>query len=147
MNENRKAFLSMIAVSEGTKGKGDDGYNVMVGGSLFEGYGDHPRTVVKISKTLSSSAAGRYQILTRIYDHYKKILHLTSFSPCNQDEIALQLIRECKALKDIDEGRFDDAVYKCRSRWASLPGAGYGQHENTIEKLRIAYIDAGGTVA
>jgi muramidase (phage lysozyme) len=137
----------MIATSEGTKGKGDDGYNVLVGGELFDGYDDHPRKVVRINKTLSSSAAGRYQILARIYDYYKRTLHLTNFSPDSQDAIALQLIRECGALKDIDSGLFDIAVEKCRSRWASLPGAGYGQHENKIEDLRIAYLNEGGKIA
>ena len=39
MNRNLKAFLDMIAVSEGTQDHGDDGYNVIVGGDLFEGYG------------------------------------------------------------------------------------------------------------
>ena len=38
VNKNRKAFLDMIAHSEGTAGHGDDGYNVMVGGKLFDDY-------------------------------------------------------------------------------------------------------------
>ena len=38
-------FLDLIAFSEGTstvKGS-DDGYNVLYGGGLFQGYADHPR--------------------------------------------------------------------------------------------------------
>lgn len=27
---------------------------------------------------------------------------------------------------------------------AGLPGAGYGQHENTQDMLQLAYVDAGG---
>ena len=38
MNQNRNAFLSAIAKAEGTYGRGDDGYNVLVGG-LFSGIG------------------------------------------------------------------------------------------------------------
>lgn len=147
MNRNRKAFLDMIAFSEGTSHLGDNGYNVLVGGTLFDSYSDHPRKKVKLNSTLFSTAAGRYQLLSRYFDIYKKVLKLPDFSPESQDAIALQLIKECKALSDVDAGRFDDAVRKCRSRWASLPGAGYGQHENTLEDLRIAYRDAGGTFA
>lgn len=145
---NRKAFLDMIAVSEGTKGIGDDGYNVLYGGGLFEGYSDHPRkklTFKMKGKSITSTAAGRYQILARYFDAYKKLLKLPDFSPASQDAIALQMIKEQKALKDVDEGRFEQAVYKCKNIWASLPGAGYGQHENDINKLKLAYTNAGGT--
>jgi muramidase (phage lysozyme) len=146
MNANRKAFLDMISVSEGTYGHGNKGYNVLVGGHLFENYNDHPRILVKISPTLSSTAAGRYQLLARYYDAYKKMLKLPDFSPDSQDAIALQQIKECRALQDIDAGRFDEAVKKCAHIWASLPGAGYGQHENKIDELRLAYQNAGGTI-
>jgi muramidase (phage lysozyme) len=147
MTDNRSAFLTMIAVAEGTARLGDNGYNVLVGGTLFKGYADHPRKRIKLRDDLFSTAAGRYQILARIFDHYKGTLGLLNFSPESQDRIALQLIRECRALGDVDAGRFDAAVEKCKSRWASLPGAGYGQHERTIDELRFAYVEAGGMVA
>jgi len=147
MNSNRKAFLDMIATSEGTIGHGDNGYNVDVGGKLFQGYADHPRILVKLSPVLKSTAAGRYQLLSKYFDYYKKLLKLPDFSPDSQDAIAIQQIRECKALADVDEGRFDMAVQKCAHIWASLPGAGYNQHENKLEDLRAAYIEAGGVVA
>jgi len=147
---NLRAFLDMIAVSEIGKKllrDSDNGYNVLVGGTLFHEYADHPRTVVRLRPDLSSSAAGRYQILMRIFDYYKVQLGLKDFSPASQDKIAIQLIRECRALDDIAAGRFDDAVHKCRSRWASLPGANYQQHENDIQDLRTAYVTAGGQLA
>jgi muramidase (phage lysozyme) len=148
MNQNRKAFLDMIAVSEGTKGHGDDGYNVIVGGELFNGYADHPRKLITLNKKgLKSTAAGRYQLLSRYYDAYKKQLNLPDFSPASQDAIAIQQIKERKALDDVDAGHFELAVKKCRNIWASLPGAGYGQHENTIEYLKKAYSAAGGSIA
>ena len=151
MTANLKAFLDMIAFSEiGVKllSNSDNGYNVLVGGKLFSGYSDHPRVVVNLPKLgIKSSAAGRYQILARYYDHYKKQLKLADFSPESQDFIAIQLIRECKALNDIKSGRFDDAVHKCRSRWASLPGSNYGQHENKLSDLKLAYLSAGGSMA
>ncbi|MEN6375587.1 MAG: glycoside hydrolase family 104 protein [Smithella sp.] len=148
MENNRKAFLDMIAVSEGTKGHGDNGYNVIVGGGLFSSYADHPRKLVVLNKRgLKSTAAGRYQLLSRYYDAYKKQLNLPDFSPASQDKIAIQQIREQNALEDVDAGRFEDAVRKCRNIWASLPGAGYGQHENSMNDLKKAYADAGGTFA
>ena len=148
MTPNEKAFLDMIAVSEGTKGKGDDGYNVLVGGHLFHDYSDHPRLrIICNSRGLVSTAAGRYQLLERYFDAYKAQLHLSDFSPASQDAIALQQIKECHALDDIEAGDFDAAVARCAHIWASLPGAGYGQHENSIDSLRQVYIEAGGALA
>lgn len=149
MTKNEQAFLDMIAISEGTAHLGDqNGYNVLVGGKLFKGYKDHPRITVELPKLrIFSTAAGRYQILARYYDHYRKQLGLKDFSPASQDAIAMQLIRECKALDDINAGRIAEAIKKCKSRWASLPGAGYGQHEHTTERLVQAFRAAGGQVA
>lgn len=146
LNPNLAAFLDMLATSEGTTKYGeDDGYNVIVGGSLFDSYADHPRKRIKINAKLYSTAAGRYQLLSRYFDAYKKQLHLGDFSPEAQDMIAIQQIKEQRALADIQAGRFADAVGKCSNIWASLPGAGYGQHENTLASLRQTYTDAGGT--
>lgn len=145
---NLKAFLDMLAVSEGTKGKGDDGYNVLVGGQLFEGYADHPRVLVDLPRLgIKSTAAGRYQILARYYDAYKKQLGLYDFSPASQDAIATQMIKEQQALLDVAAGRVVKAIERCKNIWASLPGAGYGQHEQKIERLVEAYKSAGGYVA
>ncbi len=150
--ENVLAFLDLLAWSEGTDNgrqpTRDRGYDVVVGGALFDGYADHPRRLVPLPKLgIKSTAAGRYQILSRFYDHYKRTLGLPDFGPESQDRIALQLIRECRALDDIKAGRIADAINKCRSRWASLPGAGYGQHEHAIGPLLAAYSKAGGVLA
>lgn len=160
MSPNLKAFLDMIAVSEiGVKllAKSDNGYNVLVGGALFDDQGtadllfddykDHPRTVINLGRGLRSSAAGRYQILVRYYDAYRKLLSLPDFSPPSQDAIAIQMIKEQHALDDVEAGRFDEAVKKCANIWASLPGAGYGQHENMLAYLRAHYTNLGGTLA
>ena len=145
---NRKAFLDTIAFSEGTIKYGDqNGYNVIVGGILFDSYKDHPRRLMTINSKLKSTAAGRYQLLSRYFDAYKKLLNLPDFSPDSQDKIALQQIKECRALEDIDAGNFEAAVKKCAHIWASLPGAGYGQHENKIADLKNAYQEAGGALA
>jgi muramidase (phage lysozyme) len=143
MTRNQRAFLDMIAYSEiGPKllSESDNGYNVIVGGTLFRDYSDHPRQSIKLPRLgIKSTAAGRYQILARYFDAYKKILKLPDFSPASQDKIALQLIRECRALDEIERGDIEEAIKLCRSRWASLPGAGYSQHENKLDDLLAAY--------
>ena len=148
-SKNLTAFLTTIAKSEGTEHIGTQlGYNVIVGGGTFTGYKDHPRKMIDLPRLkIKSTAAGRYQILARYFDAYKKQLGLPDFSPDSQDKIAIQLIRECKALDDVEAGRFSVAVAKCKSRWASLPGANYGQHENTLAKLQGYYVVAGGVVS
>jgi len=127
----------------------DDGYDVIVGSrpnklNLLPHYDDCNRKIISLGNGLKSTASGRYQILARYYDAYKKQLGLPDFSPDSQDRIALQLIRECRALEDIERGDFTLAVKKCASRWASLPNANYGQHENKLEDLKTAYLEAGG---
>jgi muramidase (phage lysozyme) len=149
---NVLAFLDMLAWSEGTdhprQASRDQGYDVIVGGTLFEGYADHPRKLVPLPKLgIKSTAAGRYQLLSRYYDAYKKQLGLPDFSPISQDKIALQQIRERRALPDIQAGRIPEAIEKCRNIWASLPGANYGQHEHTLDSLIAHYLAAGGVLA
>ena len=151
MTPNEKAFLDMIAYSEiGPQllEKSDNGYNVLVGSTpdhplLFNSYAEHPNV---LNAQLNSTAAGRYQLLHRYYVAYVQQLGLPDFSPDSQDAIALQQIKECGALPNIAVGDFDNAVHKCAHIWASLPGAGYDQHENKLDDLRVAYVSAGGSV-
>lgn len=163
MTQNLKAFLDMLAHAEigpALLAVSDNGYNVLVGSTaghpvLFTSYADHPRRLAHVrtkkrnQKTvvIPSTAAGRYQILQKNFDHYRRTLHLPDFSPASQDAIAIQLIRECKAENDINAGNVESAITKCRSRWASLPGAGYDQPERKMADLIAAYRRAGGTVA
>jgi muramidase (phage lysozyme) len=146
MTPNQKAFLDMIAHSEGTDRYPNQGYNTIVGGGQFIGYADHPRRLVKLSPQLFSTAAGRYQLLKRYFDAYKAQLNLPDFSPASQDAIALQQIKECGAMDNIAFGEIEEAIEKCAHIWASLPGAGYGQRENKLSDLIAAYELHGGTV-
>lgn len=145
---NVAAYLDMLADAEGTIRFGAaDGYNVIVGGGLFDSYADHPRVLVNLPRLkIKSTAAGRYQLLARYFDAYRKQLELSDFSPRSQDLIALQQIRERKALPDITAGRIAEAIAKCCNIWASLPGAGYGQYEHRLADLIAAYSEAGGAV-
>ena len=68
INNQRKAFLDMLAWSEGTdNGRSKPeihGYDVIVGGELFTDYSDHPRKLVTLNPKLKSTGAGRYQLLS-----------------------------------------------------------------------------------
>lgn len=146
------AFLDLLAWSEGTDNgrqpTKDAGYDVVVGGGLFSGYGDHPRRLIALPRLgIKSTAAGRYQLLSRYWDAYRKQLKLDDFSPISQDRVAIQQIRERRALDDIKAGRIEVAIGKCRNIWASLPGAGYGQHEHQAGDLLARFEAAGGVIA
>ncbi|QBH03542.1 glycoside hydrolase family 24 protein [Xanthomonas oryzae] len=149
---NVVAFLDMVAWAEGTDKPGqptkDHGHDVLVGGGLLDSYADHPRQPIYVPTLgIFSTAAGRYQLLRRYYDAYRKTLRLSDFSPLSQDLIALQQIRERRALGLIQAGRIQEAIAKLSSIWASLPGAGYKQHVQTLDDVIAAYLRAGGQVA
>ncbi|HBZ7826215.1 TPA: glycoside hydrolase family 104 protein, partial [Klebsiella pneumoniae] len=93
------------------------------------------------------TASGRYQQLYLFWPHYQKQLALPDFSPVSQDRLAIQLIRERGALEDLQQGRIERAISRCRNIWASLPGAGYGQREHSLDKLVALWRKAGGGTA
>ncbi len=157
---NALAFLDMLAWSEGTSTLSDtamDGYDVIVTGidrkpEVFKDFTDHPfakgrASKVINSKGLTSNASGRYQQMLKDWPHYKALLKLSDFSPISQDLVALQHIRECRALPDVLAGRIETAIGKCRNIWASLPGAGYGQREHGLGDLLTRYRLAGGVLS
>ncbi|EKK2892459.1 glycoside hydrolase family 104 protein [Escherichia coli] len=159
-HQNIAAFLDMLAVSEGTANHPltkNRGYEVIVTGldgkpEIFTDYSDHPFAHGRPAKVFNrrgekSTASGRYQQLYLFWPHYRKQLALPDFSPLSQDRLAIQLIRERGALDDIRAGRIERAISRCRNIWASLPGAGYGQREHSLEKLVTVWRTAGGVPA
>lgn len=153
--QNVAALLDTIAFSEATStvDGSDDGYNVIVGGALFQGYASHPRIAV-LTRWGWSDAAGRYQFMAAIpkqirtdtWDWASRAVGVRDFGPHAQDLVAAFLIKHRGAFEDIVAGRLRDALAKCRQEWASLPGAGYGQHENKYEQLRAQYLLCGGEI-
>lgn len=150
---NRIAFLDMLAFSESTSTSPvtqDEGYDIIVTGmsgpQRFSDYSKHPDVLVKVTNGLSSTAAGRYQLLYRYWKAYKDLLGLSDFGPVSQDKIALQQIKERNALMSIDKGDISHAVSACSNIWASLPGNTYGQHPHPIAILVRQYQKAGGTL-
>ena len=151
INNQRKAFLDMLAWSEGTDNgrqkTRNHGYDVIVGGELFTDYSDHPRKLVTLNPKLKSTGAGRYQLFSCWWDAYRKQLGLKDFSPKSQDAVALQQIKERGALPMIDRG--DMSVRQstvAAISGASLPGAGYGQSEHKADSRIAKFKEAGGTV-
>lgn len=154
---NVLALLDTIAYAEiGPEmlAASDEGYDILVGSlpgaiKTFDSYATHPLPkgqAIQYSENLWSTAAGRYQILSRYWPHYQQQLGLHDFGPVNQDRYAINQFREQRALDDIKAGRFREAVEKCRNIWASLPGAGYNQREHDLATLARAYRDAGGAL-
>lgn len=142
-HRNINAFLDMIAYAEGTLGFGDDGYNVMFGYSYFDDYSKHPNKLITLGK-YKSTCAGRYQLLGRYYEHYKRELELPDFGKLSQDLIAIQQIKECRALTDIKLAKVESAIKKCARIWASFPGSPYGQPTKTMAEMLIKWKEFGG---
>jgi muramidase (phage lysozyme) len=151
MDKAVEAFLSLIAWSEGTSTHPltkDDGYDVIVTGvngrEVFVNYADHPfqhrgPQIVRREPLLQSTAAGRYQILLRVWRHYTQSLGLAGFGHKTQDTIALQLIKERIPLDRIAAGNIEDVIRACANCWASFPGNDYSQGGHTIETLTAQY--------
>jgi lysozyme len=141
--KNLGAFLLMIQYSEGTIGP--NAYRMMYGGGLFNDYSRHPNKAVT-KYGITSTAAGAYQFLNKTWTGLQQELNLSDFSPASQNKGAIELIRRRGALADVLAGRFAQAIYKCRKEWASLPGAGYGQGERSMQSLASMYLKAGGRI-
>lgn len=139
MDPKVKAFLDLIAWSEGA------GYDTIVTGvrgpEVFTDFSDHPFAggrqpqVIRRVPLLTSTAAGRYQILLRFWEAYKGELGLTDFSPASQDAVAIQMIKERGALPLIESGDIAGAIARCSNIWASLPGNNYAQGGKTLAAL------------
>ena len=128
INNQRKAFLDMLAVGETITDVRKPEIMVMtsfVGRRLFT-VTRSPLANITLNPKLKSTGAGRYQLLSRWWDAYREQLGLKDFSPKSQDAVALQQIKERGALPMIDRGDIRQAIDRCNNIWASLPGAGYG---------------------
>lgn len=152
MSDNLKSFLDMLAISELGKeliAASDNGYNVLVGSTakhplLFNSYAAHPHIY---NKQFNSTAAGRYQIIFPTWEGLRKKFGYTNFGPAEQDAGATELIKEVGALSYVSSGQLDRAIAMCGRLWASLAGAGSGQHENSLAYLKQAYTASGGQIA
>lgn len=123
---NVRAFLDMIAAAEiGDDSLNGAGYDVAFGrDKRFTDFSKHPGIsdtyVDKSGKRRRSTAAGRYQFLEGTYKDLAKRYGFTDFSPRTQDEMAIALAMDAKALDDILRGDINAALPKLGTRWASL---------------------------
>ena len=106
INNQRKAFLDMLAWSEGT----DNGRQKTINHTwrhcrrAIYWLLRSPSNLSSLNPKLKSTGAGRYQLLSRWWDAYRKQFGLKDFSPKSQDAVALQQIKERGALPMIDRG-------------------------------------------
>lgn len=147
--QNVLAFMNTIAFTEGTDNNRQKtncfGYDVIVGGELFTDFKDHPNKLVKLNANLSSTAAGRYQILYRFWVIYKKQLNLPDFSPFSQDLYCRNILKEQRAIEPLLNGDFELAIKRTNNIWASLPDSPYGQHTYSMDEAKGIYVMNGGT--
>jgi muramidase (phage lysozyme) len=144
-NKNVAAFLRVIRAGETSQS--DDAYRMLFGGDLIDDLSDHPRRPIRRQlgdKTITSTAAGAYQFLSRTWDECAAALSLNDFSPGSQDLAAVFLINRRRALEDAMAGRLESAIKKCSSEWASLPGSPYGQPIKPLDDLKKVYETYGG---
>ena len=157
-----KAFLYTIAASEGTLDKnGRIEYGRIVKGLVVNSpfdrsmigkrdvvitdFSRHPEILVKCNnRGLQSSAAGFLQAIRKTWKMAVLTMGITDFSPHSQELVAVELIRQRGAMSYILRGDLAGAFKnsKLRLEWASFPGAGYGQHENSLAKLQAVFSSA-----
>ena len=116
-----KALLDTISFAEGTSGP--EGYRTMFTGKLFDTTRGwlHPDTV-NTGGGYSSTAAGRYQMLTPTYQMAAKATGTKGFTPQEQDLQAVYLLDNRRALEPLLRGEDVGSVINMLApEWASLP--------------------------
>jgi lysozyme len=157
LHPNLAAFLMAIRKCEGTSAP--NGYRYLFGSrpdaeKLFWSFADHPRIrtyetndeFIRDGKVEFTTSAGAYQLVATTYDALMRKFpgRWHGFNERVQDEMAIELIKECGAYDDVLAGRWQDAVRKCSRTWASLPTADTPQGRRSWQFVLNAYIDAGG---
>ena len=145
-NPNVRAFLKAIRLGEGTSD--DMGYFRIVGGDHFSHFVDHPRARRWIRRyKVWSTAAGAYQIISPTWDGLVRQYGFSDFTPETQDEAAVALIAEKRALRHVKNGDIKKAIALLRGVWASLPGADGGQRQEPMENVLAVYKANGGELS
>jgi len=138
-----KALLDTISFAEGTSGP--EGYRTMFTGKLFDTTRGwlHPDTV-NTGGGYSSTAAGRYQMLTPTYEMAARATGTRGFTPADQDLQAVYLLDNRKALEPLLQGEDVGSVINMLApEWASLPTrqgrSFYNQPVKAIGELKNYY--------
>lgn len=136
--KEHRALLDTIATTEGTRGRGENGYNVTFAYHYFTSCAHHPNLDI-CSGGYCSTAAGRYQFLTTTWNG----LGYANFHPDNQDRGAMKLVARRGA--SVPTGRaltateFVNVMDRISYEWASLPPGRYGQPSYSMSATRAKY--------
>lgn len=148
LSRYEKALHDAIAFAEGTRGDGEDGYNVMFSSRKFSSCQSHPDQCIAFGSSCST-AAGRYQFLTTTWNGIASARSLSTFEPENQERGAAYLVGTVRRV-DVPQDRaltaseFSNAMSKLSYEWASLPPGRYGQPTKTLSQLRTFYCSLAG---
>lgn len=138
-----RALLDTIAYTEGTRGRGKDGYNVTFAYRYFSSCAKHPDMRV-CAGGYCSTAAGRYQFLTRTWN----TLGMPTFTPDNQDKGAMKLVSRrgvtAPTGRAMTATEFANAMNRLSWEWASLPPGRYGQPVYSMTATRREYCRLAG---
>jgi muramidase (phage lysozyme) len=138
-----RALLDTIAFTEGTRGHGQDGYNITFAYHTFSSCAHHPNLRI-CAGGYCSTAAGRYQFLTTTW----KGLGYANFGPANQDRGGLKLVSRRGV--NVPTGRamtateFANTMNRISYEWASLPPGRYGQPSYSMAATRRQYCKFAG---
>ena len=135
INNQRKAFLDMLAWSEGADNgrqkTRNHGYDVIVA-KLFTDYSDHPHKLVTLNPKLKSTGAGRYQLLS------VGGMPTASSLAWKASLRKVRTLWHCSRLRSVALYLWLIVVISVRQSTVAaisglLPGAGYGQFEHKAD--------------
>jgi len=137
-DSNVAAFLHLIRFGESSNS--DRAYSMLYGGGQFSDFSQHPGIFFPLPNGKQTSAAGAYQIVLTTWNNLRRQYDLPDFSPTTQDFAAVCLIKGRGAISDVEAGRFDIAIRKCRKEWTSLPGAAAARYSlDKAHQILTAY--------
>ncbi len=138
-----RTLLDTIAYAEGTRGRGQDGYNVQFSYVYFTSCINHPRRI-QSSGGFSSDASGRYQFLSTTWDS----LGYATFTPDNQDRGGMKLVVRrgftVPTTRAMNATEFANLMNRISWEWASLPPGRYGQPSYSLGAMRSEYCRLAG---
>lgn len=164
MNPNVAAFLATIAHSEGTDLAADP-FRVCYAkkhtiidlnfhpaeprppNGAIEWKGEPLDSLGARYVGMHSSAAGRYQMTLPTWLACKAALSLNAYDAAAQNDSCVLLLKRLNAFNDVCAGNINDAIYRCRNEWASLPGGSSNQPERTSLYLTNFYTASGGALS
>ena len=147
INNQRKAFLDMLAWSEGTDNgrqkTRNHGYDVIVGGELFTDTSDHPRKLVAKPKTQINAR--------RTLPASFPLVDVTASSLAWKTSLRkVRTLWHCSRLRSVALYLWLIVVISVRQSTVAaisgpLPGAGYGQFEHKAGQPDYKFKEVGGT--